>query len=888
MSLRAILFVALDPALSDILDDGFRRQYRCVVVWPGNVPAQLEAPETFSLLVVSGYSLQEPYKVMPELETLISSLPGRLPRLYLLHSTDPSLSLVPLKGDQRFFYLRGPLSLRALKPAVDQILAMKPRPVRFQVDPSLGIVAEFQLTVAGQTIHFRKEVSEISPKGFSLRWEIANPLIYPGDILEDLVLRAQTGIFLNTRAQVKHLTPLRVGRRTDAIRVGVEFMELQHESPQATDSRSIAFLTDPLVIRTVLGDAVERRTSASLRSQAHTWESHAMMTSADEAQGLLTFQLSELTRADDISIMDILTCQFVRDNAQLQFSCVLTQISDDRSVLVVRFPRRLDRLWARSTLRYTFAGERAPVVEIYSPVKPDEPMRREVLNLSPNGLSFWADPERDLVFRHMLLDRIELTLPTGLRLTLKGEVRYIGQRESGPPGEGASSSGNGGNTAPRSPSAMLIETSSPGPLPGDLTTYRAHSEQSAPSDPLHELKQDEPDLDSPQSLERIPCGIRFEGMTAEQHAGLVSYLIHKNFPQIVDAQLEDEELLWQFLEKGEFYTAPKREECLGTPDEVRTTQARMLLASSGLSRKLLFKDQGQIYGTVSLQQVYSQTWLVHHLCAVRHPSEFVPKNLLLFLGEYISKTPEVRYIKMMWRPNNTWSNKMFGRLVHRLHDGEQSVVKVYTYLHWHEESLPPVHLAEREWHIRLIEPEEVVELESFFISQEEYFLMKSEDLIRGGLGIEKLGARYQQLNLFRERQVLVAMEAGRLVGFALLERSSPGLNLSNLLSTCQIHINLSDPIRAKGLKRALIRHTIEHYLSYGQKRVIMLTEDRDLAAYEAMGFTKVKEYVSWTFDHSITNIYNLYCYYIFRLYERLEARRRARHTYYHGSTPTEP
>ena len=52
-----------------------------------------------------------------------------------------------------------------------------------------------------------------------------------------------------------------------------------------------------------------------------------------------------------------------------------------------------------------------------------------------------------------------------------------------------------------------------------------------------------------------------------------------------------------------------------------------------------------------------------------------------------------------------------------------------------------------------------------------------------------------------------------------------------------------------------------------------LTEDSDLSPYERLGFTRIKEYVSWTFDHNIANIYNLYNYYIFRIYERIESRR---------------
>lgn len=815
MTERSILMVAPDETLDAVLDEAFRSRWQVTVLFPGHVPDRLERLESFALIVVVGYSLQELYKQLPEVEGLVNMLPARLPRLYLLQSTDPSLSLVPLKGEQRFFYLRGPLSLRALKQAVEQILAMKPRPVRYHLSSELGISARFELKTPEGVRQFQKELWEISPKGFSFRWEIADPLIFTGDVVEGLELRAHERCFLTAAVRVKHMTPLRNQRGTYALRIGVEFADAPPAPSveQPSDSSRMAFLTDPLVIRTVLVDAVERKTETALRNEGQAFELHGCMDAADERTQELVVRLSSRMEHDELSLYDIVTVQFVRDNAQLQFSSVLLRIPEDRETLVIRFPKRLDRLWARSTLRYTFGPEQNPTVEVYTPVAPSVPLIRTVTNLSPSGLSFQAHAERDLLFNRMQISRLELILPGGPRLSLQGEVRYLGQRQG-------------------------------------------------------------------ETGEHVPCGVRFTGVQSEDHHRLVNYLINKNFPHVRDAVVEDEEVLWRFLEMGEFYTPSKREECLGTPEEVRRTQARMLFAPPGVSRKLIFYDRDQIYGTVSLQQVYQQTWMVHHLCAIRHPSEFVPKSLMLYLGEFISKTPEIAYLKMMWRPNNTWSNKMFGRLVHRLHDGEKSVVKVHSYLHWEQDGLPPVLEGEREWKVRLIEPEEVVELESYFISQEEFFLMRSEDLLRGRVGLDQLDARYRALGLYRERKVLVAMERGRLAGFVLCERSSPGLNLSNLMNTMQLYVTTMDPVRTNHLRRALIRAAIQYYWSCGQRRVIVLTEERNLAVWESIGFEKVKEYVSWTFDHSIANIYNLYCYYIFRLYERLESRRKERQIFY--------
>ncbi|MFM7203385.1 MAG: hypothetical protein ACKO6N_21565 [Myxococcota bacterium] len=819
MPSRSILFIFPDLELESIIDPQLKTEFFCEVVGPGRLPEQLQSLQNLAILVVAGYSLQDVYHQIPGLEPLLATLNTRTPCLFLLHATDPSLSLVPLKGEQRFFYLRGPLSTRALRAAIGQILSARMPRQRVELSPELGISAWFRLTDEPDAPLICKELREISPRGFSFLWGLDDPYLYPGDLLHHLELRAHDRPFLYATARVRNVSPVRHQRGIVSLRMGVEFLGQPQENHPTTDSRNNAFLTDPLVIRTVLSDAVERRNEVTVLGEGHNWEVQGVMAGMDESNKRLIIKLPTPLNFSDIETNDIVTCQFVRDNAQLQCFSVLMEIRDGGSTLELRFPRRLDRLWARSTLRYTFEGSQAPFVELYSPISPQTALRRAVQNLSPNGLSFWAESDHDLLFRQMRLNRLELVLPNGPRLQLAAEVRYIGPRE----------------TARTADDREII---------------------------------------------RSACGLRFTDLSSADHLQLVNYLIQKNYPNVGDATLEDEEALWKFLEVGEFYTASKREECLGRPEEVRDTQRKMIQAPLALSRKLIFKDNGRLYGSVSLQQIFSHTWLVHHLCAVPHPHEFVPKSLLLFLGEYISKTPEIRYIKMMWRPNNTWSNKMFGRLVHRLHDGEQSVVKTYHYLHWQENSLPPLRPEDREWSVRLIQKDEAVELETYFLSQEEYFLMRSEDLLRDRLTLSGLNTQYQDLQLFRERKVLICMERGRLMGFALLEHSSPGLNLSNLLNACQVYTAVNDPMRAASLKRALLVKVIEAYAMLGQKRVVVLTEDRDLTAYHEVGFEKVKEYTAWTFEHSIANIYNLYSYYIFRLYERLEARRRARQNYY--------
>ncbi len=805
---KSILFATIREDIKQLLDDDFLSRYHPLFLTPGST-AELPATDApIRLLVVEGYSVKEVARRIPQLEMLVKELPPRLPRLYLLQDADPSLSSAPLKGEQRFFYHRGPLSATSLKQAIDTILAPKPRARRVTIPPEQGIVARFTIQIPRVGPRdFERPVLEISPTGFSMLWYADDPLIYPGDLLEELELQTQQSKFLSSCAQVRHLTLMKDKGSGQEMRVGAEFLDLADESRDGSTPRTNAFLSDALVIETVLTDAVERHTRVVLRGEQPGWALSGTMAGRRARQKTLIIGCApgEIPRA--LSEMDIVSCQFVRDNAQLQFWAVVLDIDRAQGRLDLRFPKRIDKLWARATLRYEFEKKDAPTVKIVSPITPDHPLVRPVVNLSPLGLRVEVLPDKDMLIRGMTLEHITLLLPGDQTLHLQGEVRYL---------------------APVSPDN--------------------------PTGPAY-------------------CGIQFRHASPTTHHALVDYLISKNYPQVVDAGPQDEEALWDFYRNADFYTPAKQKACIGTPDQVRATQRAMLRAPPPFSRRLIFKDGGRIYGTVSLQQICQRTWLVHHLCAVRHRTQFVPKSLLLFLGEYISKTPEIHYVKMMWRPNNTWSNRMFNRLVHRLHDGEQSVVRVYSYLQRPSGPFPNPPPDPRGIAIRPIAPDEIAEVESYFINQEEYFFMKSEDLYRGAYELESVNRKYQTLGLFRTRKVFGAFDRGRLVGFALAERASPGLNMSNLLNTFQVHTCYPEHPANPTIRELLIRYAVEDYERHGQDKSVALTEEADLSCYEVLGFQKVKEYVSWTFDHNIANIYNLYNYYIFRIYERIEARR---------------
>ena len=91
MSARLILFISLTLELEQVLDESFRASYEPLCITPGHLPDLTGIEETAQLVVVSGYSLQEIYRELPELEVRFSGALARLPRLYPVSYTHLTL-----------------------------------------------------------------------------------------------------------------------------------------------------------------------------------------------------------------------------------------------------------------------------------------------------------------------------------------------------------------------------------------------------------------------------------------------------------------------------------------------------------------------------------------------------------------------------------------------------------------------------------------------------------------------------------------------------------------------------------------------------------------------------------------------------------------------------
>ena len=143
------------------------------------------------------------------------------------------------------------------------------------------------------------------------------------------------------------------------------------------------------------------------------------------------------------------------------------------------------------------------------------------------------------------------------------------------------------------------------------------------------------------------------------------------------------------------------------------------------------------------------------------------------------------------------------------------------------------------------------EAEGFLAAVAEWFhargrgvQVQDNDLSEEGLLLTGITASYARHGLQRRRECLLAKAGGVRKGFALLDISALGLNLSELTNAFTVHL---EDDTDQDTRLALLLAARERYRELGRPQCIALDDGDDLDTYYAAGFRSSKDYCCFTF-----------------------------------------
>jgi PilZ domain len=344
----------------------------------------------------------------------------------------------------------------------------------------------------------------------------------------------------------------------------------------------------------------------------------------------------------------------------------------------------------------------------------------------------------------------------------------------------------------------------------------------------------------------LRCGVELDHLDHATREHLVELLMHDRYPSLDPSGVDFDGLL-AFMRKAG-YLDEKREQALEPlyPD-ARRIHAALRKDSQGLQRTFVVREAGKLVGHIAGLRAYPRTWMFHHLAAL--PGHRAAGVLSVAVVDELLHEGSCEFFRLWFLNSARFPSRVFGGFARKLANGPLSDIRAYAHA-----VLPVAHWANDRSDLDVGDADatELLQVEQHLVATLPSIVVQAEDLTRQGLHLASLDQRYLQRGAYRHRRVLAVRREARMLGYALLEISSPGLNLADALSSFRVVIFPDAPAAAtQEARRALVGKAVAIYGRSGRELARCLIAPEEAAEYTALGM-KLDEDTSlcWTCHRS--------------------------------------
>ncbi|MEE4352007.1 MAG: hypothetical protein V2J25_03980 [Desulfatiglans sp.] len=307
----------------------------------------------------------------------------------------------------------------------------------------------------------------------------------------------------------------------------------------------------------------------------------------------------------------------------------------------------------------------------------------------------------------------------------------------------------------------------------------------------------------------------------------------------------DMEDLWKFFFESDFIYPKKYRLVESYREDFKETYRKLYQENPEVARHFTYQENGRICAHVSMVRAYEKTWVVqHHISRIMDGKRAGPKvlkQILQFLNNMF-RLPSVNAEHMMlyYRPENRFPSAAFGGFAEDLRDPKRCSVDLFSYFTYTTPSLGE-RLPEG-WFLRGCSSFDIREFRRFYEHHSGGLLFDVLGFEQDESNGECVEALYKKLGLMRTWEMLALTHRGQLKAVFIVERSSRGLNLSDLLNC--IKIVVTNP---EGLSWNVLSTAIGQLVPlYETHRVPVLVYP--ITYVEAEGIPYEKQYQWWTCD----------------------------------------
>jgi hypothetical protein len=308
------------------------------------------------------------------------------------------------------------------------------------------------------------------------------------------------------------------------------------------------------------------------------------------------------------------------------------------------------------------------------------------------------------------------------------------------------------------------------------------------------------------------------------------------------------EPFWQFLFSANFIYPQKYRLIQPYREEFKETYRKLCNNRQEIEAHFTYQENGVIYGHVSLLRAYQRTWMWHHLAAKPLDGKRVGVRVLRNIHRFcdgLCRYPSslMDYMIAYFRPDNYFPDLLFGGFAR--HYGNPRVCSMDRFAYISQPTRGPVLPLPPGWQLGPFEQGHFPPLERYYRNVSGGLLLDVLHLDHGSDGEEPLEAVYDRHGLYRHCRLYALTEdrgAQDLKAVFVVNHSSPGLNLSEVLNAIKVIVLDPESLPGEVLKAAL-----------GQLTGPYATETIPVLVYPSrypaeQGLKVIREYNCWIID----------------------------------------
>jgi hypothetical protein len=293
----------------------------------------------------------------------------------------------------------------------------------------------------------------------------------------------------------------------------------------------------------------------------------------------------------------------------------------------------------------------------------------------------------------------------------------------------------------------------------------------------------------------VKCGFVILDMALEDNVRFLSVLQqadHKYSYICNDVDLNE---LWDFFFETGFIYPEKYAYIETNKAHIKETYKKLYTQNPKIARHFIFQEKGRIMAHMAMVRFFKNGWLIHHHAARKSALNKAGLIVLKQIGRFINdsyrlNSSHMDYVVIYYRTNNKFPNRVFGGAAKNINNPKLCSFDSFAYLNIASLSDHELKLTEP-WHLTKTQPEDLLDLDSFYEFESGGLMLKALDLEPEMGGHDELSGEYQRLGFKKEKHLFSLRKGGLLKAVILVNISDIGLNLSNL--TNSVNVMVLDP-----------------------------------------------------------------------------------------------